>query len=149
MQNENLRSCGVGSACHHDLGHLHCSPATFRRAWRRPRSSLVACGAIAAVITAAATTVTDPTELEARAAQAVPLQASREAVAEQLKPVVQLTHFVLRMLRIAQAGILGRGLEPALRTLSPRDRVCTFFLHGISSRLPQRKDPRGASRGQR
>ena len=58
---------------------------------------------------AAATTVTDPTELEARAAQAVPLQASREAVAEQLEPVVQPTHFALRMLRIAQAGIWGVG----------------------------------------
>ena len=97
-------------------------------------------------------------------------------MAEQLEPVVQLTHFALCMLRIALAGISGRGLDPALWTLSPRDRVCTFFFNGISLRPPtaphgktpgvqaggtdgktpgvqargkeETKDPRGASRGQ-
>ena len=41
----------------------------------------------------------------------------------------------------------GCGLEPAPRTLSPRNRVCTFYLSGIRRQAQRTKDPRGASRG--
>ena len=37
-----------------------------------------------------------------------------------------LNQFALRIRRMSSlAGVPGRGLKPALRTLSPRDRVCT------------------------
>ena len=64
----------------------------------------------------------------------------------------------LKHLALLAAGCTGKRagcrLEPAPGTLSPRDRVCTFFLFGIrpfhhhtTGPAEADQDPRGASRG--